>query len=207
MNPVPFTFNEIDTIEYGCDLEGCRRMTLSGRLSYYSKENYIFQTNLEDKDFIENNDITGVHSKIVFVSNKLLNKESGRDERLINSNGVLFCDSMLENWNEIHPSKKRKFTIQDLKITMSVLIYMSDVALDELCTTTQRTRNISSVHVYTYDKYKTKDGTFDVFDGPLELEIDGLDDNKISNLENPTLEERGQLLIEDFYLEISLKNN
>tara|TARA_Y100000294_G_C8422572_1_gene283429 strand:+ start:300 stop:644 length:345 start_codon:yes stop_codon:yes gene_type:complete len=114
---------------------------------------------------------------------------------------------MLENWNEIHPSKKRKFTIQDLKITMSVLIYMSDVALDELCTTTQRTRNISSVDVYTYDKYKTKDGTFDVFDGPLELEIGGLDDNKISNLENPTLEERDQLLIEDFYLEISLKNN
>mgnify|MGYP001265686456 CR=1 FL=1 len=203
-----FTFNEINTIEYDCDLEGCNRITLLGKLSYYPKEHYIFQTNLEDKNFIENNNIIGAHSRIVFVSNKLLNKESGKDERLINSNGVLFCNSMLENWNEIHPSKKRKFTIQDLKITMSALIYMSDAALDELCTTTQRTRNISYVDVDIYNTYQTKDGTFDVFfDEPLKLKIGGLDDDKISNLENPTLEESGQLLVKTFNLKISLKNN
>jgi len=43
-------------------------------------------------------------------------------------------------------------------------------------------------------------------DKPLKLRIDGLDDGKGSNLENPTLEERGHLLIKSYNLHISLKN-
>ena len=51
MMPFPFKFNKIDTIEYKYDLEGCSRITLSGKLSLYPHLYYIFKTNLENKDF------------------------------------------------------------------------------------------------------------------------------------------------------------
>ena len=117
------------------------------------------------------------------------------------------CISALQNRDRAHPDKKPNFFIQDLELCMQVLIYLSDLVFDELCKTTQHTRNISAIDVYPFDTYQTKEGTQSILDKPLELRIKGLDDGAISKLENPTLEETGQLLIKDFNLQIALKNN